>query len=438
MATNGTAKIIHADPTKDFFVNMITRDIALEDCIFDLLDNSIDGARKSRKSAESFDGYEARLNFDAEGFVLSDNCGGILLSDAIDYAFHFGRRADKEEVSGGIGLYGIGMKRALFKMGKNVEVRSHAADASFLVKVEVEEWAKKSAWDFDYEDIPPLNEKGTTITVKDLNDGVDTAFGDQVFKNNLSKLIARDYSFFIAQGFKIFVGDHQIHSLSYQLRSNSEILPSMEEYQDEGVKIRIVAGLIDDLADDIPEDLMPKDVERYGWYVVCNDRVVLAGDKTDETIWGEDGYRVWHPQYNGFAGFLFFNADDQRKLPWTTTKRELDNSSPLYRRSLGRLKAITDDFVQYTQRRKVDVDAAKTAERPSSQVDVYKLSTPQPLRLPSFVRTTSTGPTMVNIAYKKKATDTKLIKDHLQNQALSLREIGELTFDYYLRSELGK
>ena len=43
----GSTKIIHADPTKDFFVKMITRDIDLQDCIFDLLDNAIDGARRS-------------------------------------------------------------------------------------------------------------------------------------------------------------------------------------------------------------------------------------------------------------------------------------------------------------------------------------------------------------------------------------------------------
>lgn len=33
-------------PTKAFFVNMITRDITLEDSILDLIDNSIDGASK--------------------------------------------------------------------------------------------------------------------------------------------------------------------------------------------------------------------------------------------------------------------------------------------------------------------------------------------------------------------------------------------------------
>jgi hypothetical protein len=37
---------VDANPTKAFFVRMITRDISLEDCILDLIDNSVDGAWK--------------------------------------------------------------------------------------------------------------------------------------------------------------------------------------------------------------------------------------------------------------------------------------------------------------------------------------------------------------------------------------------------------
>src|SRR4051794_40593306 len=40
----------HANPTKRFFVRMITRDITLDDCILDLIDNSVDGAWRSEDS----------------------------------------------------------------------------------------------------------------------------------------------------------------------------------------------------------------------------------------------------------------------------------------------------------------------------------------------------------------------------------------------------
>ena len=34
---------VDASPTKEFFIKMLTRDIALEDAILDLLDNCLDG-----------------------------------------------------------------------------------------------------------------------------------------------------------------------------------------------------------------------------------------------------------------------------------------------------------------------------------------------------------------------------------------------------------
>lgn len=47
--------IIEGNPTKQFFIEMITRDISIEDAIMDLVDNSIDGAIRINK--DSFQGF---------------------------------------------------------------------------------------------------------------------------------------------------------------------------------------------------------------------------------------------------------------------------------------------------------------------------------------------------------------------------------------------
>lgn len=437
-----TDKRIHASPTKDFFVKMITRDIALEDCIFDLLDNAIDGAHRQSKAKDDsapLKGFHADITFDTKHFKITDNCGGIRLSDAIDYAFHFGRRPDSPaDVEGGIGLYGIGMKRAIFKIGRKADVISDA-DSCFSVSVDVEEWGKKdeSDWDFDYEDCDTTGEKGTRITISNLNPGIDTAFGDPVFRNELLKLIARDYAFFIDKGFSIAVCGHTVPSYKYQMKSSGEIAPAFDAYQDDGVSVRIVAGLVDDLPDDVPDELTPKEVERFGWYVVCNDRVVLPADKSDKTIWGDDGYKVWHPQYNGFAGFVFFDCKDQSKLPWTTTKREVDGSSPLYRRALAKMKIVTNDFSSYTNRRKADLEAAKEAERGLAQVDVYRVDITQPLRLPALSKSADKTQ-YANIMYKRPLAEVSEIREHLGMRTMSYRDVGIYTFEYFRKMELGK
>lgn len=66
----------HGNPSKEFFVDMVTRDITLADCIFDLLDNSIDGAHRVIKregtpiSEASLERFSVSLRFDGRDFEV--------------------------------------------------------------------------------------------------------------------------------------------------------------------------------------------------------------------------------------------------------------------------------------------------------------------------------------------------------------------------------
>ncbi len=116
---------VNAEPTKNFFVEMLVRDVDLLDAVVDLVDNSVDGARRMRTS--NYQGLQVSVEFDATHFSVSDNCGGIPLAIARDYAFRFGR--DEDDPRGGtdagsIGQFGVGMKRPLFKLGWYFEVES--------------------------------------------------------------------------------------------------------------------------------------------------------------------------------------------------------------------------------------------------------------------------------------------------------------------------
>ena len=435
-----STKVIHAEPTKDFFVRMITKDISLEDCIFDLLDNCVDGARRSFEGPRErpLDGAVVEIDFESSYFKISDNCGGIRLTDAIDYAFHFGRRPDSpNDVDGGIGLYGIGMKRAIFKIGQMAIIKSEASDACFSVTVDVARWQENEEWDFDYEDSPKRGVKGTEILITQLDSGTSASFADPQFKNELMMTIARDYSFLLAQGLVVVVGGDVVPTYTYQLRNNENLQPSLEEYVDSEVSVRIVAGLIDDLLDEIPEELTPEKVDRYGWFVICNDRVVLAADKSSNTVWGDDGYRVWHPQYNGFAGFLFLSSKNQSLLPWSTTKRNVDSSSGLYRRAVKKMKETTSDFVKYTNRRKYDFDAARAFEQSPGKVNIQEINTSQRMKLPS-ISEPEKPIEMANINYRRPLSEVRKIRSQLGNNAMTYREIGNLTFDYYLDAEVGR
>ena len=123
-------------PTKAFFVNMLTKDIQLEDAVLDLLDNCVDGALRSAKTPTDPDkpyaGYFAELSFAGDRFSIKDNCGGIS-NDVRDSAFRLGRPPmdHTDENLPTVGTYGIGMKRAIFKLGYDCLIESHTATSGF-------------------------------------------------------------------------------------------------------------------------------------------------------------------------------------------------------------------------------------------------------------------------------------------------------------------
>ena len=76
------------------------------------------------------------ISFSKDSFMISDNCGGIPWS-LHDYAFRMGRASDRpSHVPGGVGVYGIGMKRAIFKMGEHCLVSTQNADNRYEVEVQ--------------------------------------------------------------------------------------------------------------------------------------------------------------------------------------------------------------------------------------------------------------------------------------------------------------
>lgn len=112
-------KKVDASPTKGFFIYMLTRDIDVRPAIVELIDNSIDGAKKIRKD-KGYKGLFIKISMSQDKFIIEDNCGGIDIETAQKYAFQFGRSSDRENDLHGYftGIFGIGMKRALFKLGK--------------------------------------------------------------------------------------------------------------------------------------------------------------------------------------------------------------------------------------------------------------------------------------------------------------------------------
>jgi len=445
MAADLTAKKVPANPTKAFFVKMITRDILLEDCILDLIDNSVDGAWRSEGSrpmglAQDADlsKYSIELNLSPTSFGIKDNCGGMTLDDAVSHAFSFGRRLNEAHDNFSIGVYGIGMKRAVFKLGTDIRIRSTFTEnnerMAFLVPINVSTWTTDDAppWDFDIESDEPLEADGVEIVVHGLTAGTVRSFESAAFIQNLRRTIARDYTLHLNRGLTISLNGQNIVGTQIELRRSQEFSPMRVEYKDEADGLEVSVEIIGGMAALPPDSSEPEEQDdgdkRFGWYVACNGRIVLAADKTVLSGWGTDDWPMWHRQYSGFLGLILFTASDASALPLTTTKRNVDTASEIYRRAIPRMREVTKKWIAYTNTRKQALEEAKQKETEAAPVSIYQVDKLEAVRLPAL--TARVAPTPANVQYAVPVGRMKKLAKAFGSINLSYREVGMKSFDY--------
>src|SRR5262249_48789754 len=163
-----------------------TRDIELAPAIIDLVDNSIDGAKRVRPSEgdDRFDGLSVEMRLDLEGFEILDTCGGFSREHAAKYAFKFGRHPEQKDAPGEVGQSGVGMKRAIFKLGRKFTVASKTNGDSWKVAVDVDEWlSDPEDWTFPIADAngDGLEGPGTLVRCGKLLPSSKSRLGEAAF-----------------------------------------------------------------------------------------------------------------------------------------------------------------------------------------------------------------------------------------------------------------
>ena len=339
---------IFGGPTKRFFVSMLPRDIALEDAILDLVDNCVDGAMRQEKrrlkQKTPFEGYYAKLTFSSDGFEIMDNCGGIP-SDFVEGAFSLGRSdITKDRDLPTIGMYGIGMKRAVFKIGNEALVQSNA-DSGFFEVEYTKEWLNPESQDWNLpirkENTKKRADRGVTITITDVKKDIGRAFDNPSFLNRVQNQISEHFGYLMQRGFRIDVNGETLKPKTRLVKfakhsKTAAIRPYDFETRVDGVDIKVTVGFFRSLAreSEIDSELeSPHDQDTAGVSVVCNDRVVLLSDRTMKVGWGDGGVPRYHPQFRAIAALAVFSSADADRLPISTTKRDLDVGSDVYLRA---------------------------------------------------------------------------------------------------------
>ena len=360
---------VNATPVKSFFVEMLTRDIDLVDTILDLLDNCVDGILRQRTNSLDempYKGFKAEITFDGNEFSISDNCGGIP-RDLRDYAFRMGKDPKNRDPNVPmIGVYGIGMKRAIFKIGKWCSILTQNRNDCYEVEITPEWIADPDDWDLPLSELPASNKKdGTTIVIRELNEGIATRFGDEKedFTRELTKIVKTHYAFILDKGFEVEINGERVVAKPTKLIFDQIIKPYIYQTEINDVKVFLSVGFTKPIPsqEDVNDEQREKrySSEDAGWTIICNDRAVLYCDRTELTGWGEAGVPKYHTQFIAISGIVEFKSNDASKLPTTTTKRGIDASSPLYLKVKDRMKQGMKIFTNYTNKWKNNVQESQ-------------------------------------------------------------------------------
>jgi hypothetical protein len=438
---------VSASPVKSFFVSMLTRDITLEDAILDLLDNCVDGIHRQNGDggAEPYAGYKADIAFKHDSFSLSDNCGGIPWS-LTDYAFRMGPDPKREDyVPGSIGVYGIGLKRAIFKMGRHCLISTQNAKDRYEVEIAPEWLDDETTWDIPVQAAARAKKRdGTDILISDLHEGIKSRFTDgaDAFTSDLNRMIATHYAFIIEKGFSVSINGTQIRPRPVKLIvakrdrriKRPAIQPFIFKTHADGVTVFLAVGLTrpipsQDEATSEMEETKYSSLDA-GWTIVCNERAVVYCDRTELTGWGEAGVPRYHNQFIAIAGIVDFKSEDPKKLPTTTTKRGVDASSPIYLQVKNKMREGMRLFTDYTNKWKGLAEESQQHLKEGAPMSLEQLKDES--KHLSFVATKRSVP--VGQQYKPslpmpKTLETKSRRISFIKDVVEIRRVAEYLFD---------
>lgn len=436
-----------ASPEKRLFISLLTRDISLVAAFLDLIDNSINAALAPfADKLATAEGYLSALDdpeisastsidieFSAESVKIADNAAGIDSKTAESYVFKFGRAAQDSRASHDrLSVYGIGLKRAIFKMGDQISIVSDHEQGGFALDLDVPEWAasKQDVWNFPITGRPnaDADATGTVIEITQLHEDVATRLNDGLFEGQLIDRIGKTYAYFMGKFVTISVNGEPVAPESVKVSKNQ----TTETVTIDNATCLIVAGLG-------PSDSNGRFRDATsGWFVLCNGRTVISADKSSLTGWGGHGLPIFQPKHRPFLGMAIFVSDNPESLPWTTTKASINEDSIAWQRAKREMVNAAKAIVNFLDSRytesgtEVHSDELNEARRGSVNPLASSSATPRKFEPPAL----KTDPTM-QIQYNAKVADVKRIGKHLRRPGMSGSEVGRHTLDFFLRNEVG-
>lgn len=340
-------------PDKGDIYTAIKADVDVEEAFLELGDNVIDNWERVSNKTDPLKMEIFRRTTDdgEEEVVVRDNSGGVE-RDELDMLFGLGKSA-KDDIDGSVGAYGVGMKKAILRLGDEATVatRHKGAPEGYGFTIDLD-WLDEETWERPVEghEVPP---GVTEIRLRQLNFNPSSKFDD------LKETLAATYEIFLGGGPRPDVQDYD-----FELRVENETLSAdgnvnwsyppfdglhPRQFRDieldsqaasEPVKLHVTVGL-----------LQTADVNESGTDVFIQNRKVHSGAKDEQGGFGVD-HRLGQfedSRHKRLKIIVELETDgDARDLPWSSSKNTLDIDSPIAQQAFNWVARIAQNYYKAT------------------------------------------------------------------------------------------
>jgi Histidine kinase-, DNA gyrase B-, and HSP90-like ATPase len=328
-------------------------------------DISAGPAEQQKGLPDNYSGYKLKLKFSGSALSIEDNCSGISIKILKKVALRFGERSGQPM---GIGAFGVGLNRALFRLGNVSHIITDTGTERAEVTLKKEEYLRRADdWNLPAAQLVTKGIRETKIEIRDLEGETSLRFGRDTWVKTLARQIARRYGRFIEKGFEIWVDNTRLHSEEVKIREDGPYEADSKVFTTTaGVHVHIEYGqhklhrfpLIEGRDSDEQNRRL---TAQYGWTIFCNDRAVILSDQTPKTGWDIGKF---HSDFYGFVGNVNFVSQRPELLPWKTTKTDIDLNNPSYQETIGEMRKFTKKWRSEASRRKPPRRGAKEPFRP--------------------------------------------------------------------------
>jgi len=324
---------LEAIPAKRIFLSIIA-DYNLNKSLCELIDNALDNWYKNEKAKKL--NVTIDIDLDQQTILIKDNSGGIKEIDLKSIISPGTTSNDPNSEI--IGIFGVGTKRAVVALAKDVKIKTRHRDGkTFLIEFD-DDWLKEdSDWNLPYYEIDPIEEFNTLIKLQSLRFKID-----EEMLNHLKKHLSYTYGKLISKKrFQIYVNEEVISPLDFENLAfppsygPRELTSKILLPENKKVDVRILAGLSKESSA----------AGEYGVYFYCNGRLIARDVKNYNVGFGSG--LAGKPHVNiSLTRVIVFLEGSAGIMPWNSSKSDISYDHPVFIRLRPLLQELVKTYAK--------------------------------------------------------------------------------------------